>query len=188
MKSFWLAAVALLLGCAAPEETPGQPASEPATGAVLLSVWEPSPDEAVERMLRLTSLQPGEVHFDLGSGDGRFVLAAATLGAQSTGYEIDPELIENSRSRIAQAGLEGQARILNEDLLKADFASADVVTMYLTPESYPPLVPLLESKLREGARIAAYKFPVPGWNPDKIERWQDRDPDIPLHEVFFYQR
>jgi len=155
---------------------------------VLLSVWEPSPDEAVRRMLKLTRLQPGEVHFDLGSGDGRVVVAAAALGAQSTGYEIDRELIESSRARIAEAGLADRARILNQDLLNADFGSVDVLTTYLTPESYPPLVPLLERDLRPGVRVAVYKFPVPGWEPDAVERWQDPDPDIPPHEVFFYQR
>lgn len=178
--------VGFLAGCSAPEApeavvgTPDEP--------ILLSVWEPSPDEAVRRMLEITGLQAGETHFDLGSGDGRFVVAAAKLGAHSTGYEIDPELIAQSRARIAEEGLEDRARILDEDLLKAEFERADVITMYLTPESYPPLMPLLEEKLRAGARVAAYKFPAPGWTPDRVERWRDEDPDIPLHEAFFYVR
>lgn len=181
----WIMA-GVFAGCSVPDapvdvaEEQGEP--------ILLSVWEPSPDEAVERMLEMTGLQAGETHFDLGSGDGRFVVAAAKRGAQSTGYEIDPELIAQSRARIAAEGLEDRARIVDEDLLKAEFERADVITMYLTPESYPPLMPLLEEKLRDGARVATYKFPAPGWTPDRVERWRDEDPDIPLHEAFFYRR
>ena len=174
-----LLCVPLALAACAPEPPP-----EP----VLLSVWEPTPDSAVERMLALADLQPGETLLDLGSGDGRIVVEAARRGARAVGYEIDDELIAQSRRRIAEAGVGERARIEDRDLLTADFASADVVAIYLTPESFPPLIPLLEDQLQPGARVVAYKFPLPGWTPEDSKRWQDPDPDIPPHEVFLYRR
>jgi predicted RNA methylase len=139
-------------------------------------------------MLEAIEVKPGEIHFDLGSGDGRIVLAAAgDFGANSTGYEIDPELIELSSNRIRRAGLSDHARILGQDLLKADFGKADVITAFLTPEAYVQLEPILRSAVRPDVRIVAYKFPVPGWQADEIIAMEDPDPEIPTHEIFVYR-
>jgi predicted RNA methylase len=139
-------------------------------------------------MLESVDLQPGEVHFDLGSGDGRIVLAAAgDFGADSTGYEIDPDLIEVSSNRIRRAGLSDRARILSQDLLTADFERADVITAFLTPEAYVQLEPILRAEVRPDVRVVAYKFPVPGWRADEVIALEDRDPEIPTHEIFVYR-
>jgi hypothetical protein len=175
---------ALLSSCAAPEP----PTAEAVPEGELLATYYPTPEPVVQKMLEAVDLQPGEVHFDLGSGDGRIVLAAAgEFAADSTGFEIDPELIELSSNRIRRAGLSGRARILSQDLLKADFAKADVITAFLTPEAYVQLEPILRKEVRPEVRVVAYKFPVPGWQPDEVIAMEDRDPEVPTHEIFVYR-
>lgn len=171
----------------APKTVPASEAVE-APDAELLATYWPTPEPVVEKMLDMADLQPGETHYDLGSGDGRYVLAAARRGADSTGFEIDPELIAESRRRIAQAGLKNRARIVAEDLLEADFSRADVITCFLVPESYPKVIPAIEAALRPGARVVAYKFPIPGWEAVETLSMEDPDPEIPTHEAFLYIR
>ena len=159
-----------------------------APDAELLATFYPTPEPVVQRMLEAVDLKPGEVHFDLGSGDGRIVLAAAgDFGADSTGYEIDPDLITVSSNRIRRAGLSDRARILKQDLLEADFERADVITAFLTPEAYVKLEPLLRAEVRPNVRVVAYKFPVPGWQADEVIALEDRDPTVPTHEIFVYR-
>lgn len=181
-----IALVVLLAGCSRAEPT--TLVEIETVEAELLATYYPTPEIVVQRMLRAVDLQAGEVHFDLGSGDGRFVLAGARdFGADSTGFEIDPDLIAVSRNRIRRAGLVDSARILSQDLLTADFASADVISAFLTPEGYLKLEPLLRETIREDTRVVAYKFPVPGWEPIEVIAIQDSNPEIPTHEIFVYR-
>lgn len=176
---------ALLCSCAAPEPPVS---AEAAPDAELLATYYPTPEPVVKKMLEAVDLMPGEVHFDLGSGDGRIVLAAAKdFGADSTGYEIDPDLVTLSNNRIRRAGLSDRARILSQDLLQADFGRADVITAFLTPEAYVQLEPIMRAEVRPDVRIVAYKFPVPSWQADKIIALEDPDPTIPTHEIFVYR-
>ena len=154
--------------------------------AEMLATYWPTPQPVVERMMELGKVSPGKIHFDLGSGDGRFVIAAANRGAESVGYEIDPELIARSRKNIHDAGLDSHARIEAGDLLEADFPRADVVTCFLTPESYPQVAPRLRERLRPGTRVVAYKFPIPDWEPVETISMEDADPEIPTHQIFLY--
>lgn len=181
-----IAALAALLACASDE--PALLSEIKAVEAELLATYYPTPEIVVQRMLEAVDLQPGETHFDLGSGDGRFVLAAAgKFGADSTGFEIDETLVRISRNRIRRARLDDRARILSQDLMTADFASADVISAFLTPEGYVKLEPLLRQKIRDDTRLVAYKFPIPGWNPIETFTIEDKDPEIPTHEVFVYR-
>ncbi len=181
-----IAVIVLLAACSRAEPT--TLVETEATEAELLATYYPTPEIVVQRMLRAVDLQAGEVHFDLGSGDGRFVLAGARdFGADSTGFEIDPDLIAVSRNRIRRAGLVDSARILSQDLLTADFASADVISAFLTPEGYLKLEPLLRETIREDTRVVAYKFPLPGWEPIEVIAIQDSNPEIPIHEIFVYR-
>jgi SAM-dependent methyltransferase len=175
----------LLCSCAAPSPPA---ASEAVPDADLLATYFPTPEPVVQEMLQAVDLKPGEVHFDLGSGDGRIVLAAAgDFGADSTGFEIDPDLVTVSRNRIRRAGLSGHARILSQDLQKADFQNADVITAFLTPEGLVQLEPVLRAEVRPDVRVVAYKFPVPGWQADEVITLEDRDPTVPTHEIFVYR-
>lgn len=154
----------------------------------LLATYYPTPQPVVRRMLEMSGLQPGELHYDLGSGDGRIVLTAARdFGARSVGFEIDPELIARSRRAIAEAGLRDSAEIRQEDLMLADYSRPQVITCFLTPEGLEKVTPRLERTLTPGARLVAYKFPLPGWEPDEREEIVDPDPEIPLHEIFLYR-
>lgn len=129
-----------------------------------------TPDEVVQRMLRLADTRAADRVFDLGSGDGRIVLAAARdFGAQATGIELDPGLVIQSAERARLAGLAHRARFLHDDVLRADISSATVVTMYLLPWLLDKLQPRLLYELRPGTRLVSHAFLMPGWLPDKTE-------------------
>src|SRR6187551_2042108 len=93
-----------------------------------------TPHEVVSRMLELAEIKKGDILYDLGSGDGRIVLAAAKIfGIRAVGFEIDPVLIRDSRQIIKEAGMEELVEIREQDIRTIDFSPASVVTMYLYP-------------------------------------------------------
>src|SRR5580693_6795001 len=100
-----------------------------------LAPYYPTPESIVERMLDLVQLKAGEKMFDLGSGDGRIVIMAARkYHAVATGVELDTDLVQSSTARIHQLGLDKTANIVYGDILKQDYSSANVITVYLLPE------------------------------------------------------
>src|SRR5438067_11329995 len=113
----------VLLGCAAVAQTPE---------GGKLAPYYPTPETIVQKMLKLGGLQAGEKMFDLGSGDGRIVIQAARkYKADATGIEFDDALVKASMARIKSLGLAELARIIHGDLLKQDYSSADLLTVYL---------------------------------------------------------
>src|SRR5205823_834408 len=99
-----------------------------------LAPYYPTPEAIVDRMLQIGGLRAGEKMFDLGSGDGRIViLAARKYKADATGIEFESALVKQSMKRIANLGIASTARIIHGDLLKADYSSADLLTVYLLP-------------------------------------------------------
>src|SRR3954464_15941489 len=101
-----------------------------------LAPYYPTPETIVQKMLQLGGLKAGEKMFDLGSGDGRIVIMAAQkFHAEAVGVELDKDLCKQSLSRIQKLGLEKNAHIISGDLLKQNYSSADLVTVYLLPES-----------------------------------------------------
>jgi ribosomal protein L11 methylase PrmA len=148
----------------------------------------PSPDPIVARMLELGELRRGELHYDLGSGDGRFVLTAAgRYHAKSVGYEIDAELVKSSRAAIVQAGLAELARIEQQDLYTADFTQVDLITAYLLPVMLEELRPILEARMKPGSRLVSHDYPIPGWTPDKTISGIDPANSLPFH-IYLYRR
>ncbi|MGH2670216.1 MAG: SAM-dependent methyltransferase, partial [bacterium] len=126
----------------------------------------PTPMPVVEAMLELARVHEGDVVFDIGSGDGRIVIAAAELfGARGVGIEIDEELVERSRRTAAEKNLGNKVQIIHANALDVDLSPADVVTVYLTPNGLILLRPNLESMLRPGTRVVAHDFAVPDWTP-----------------------
>src|SRR5215475_13040208 len=110
--------------------------------------YYPTPETIVEKMLQLGGLKAGEKMYDLGSGDGRIVIMAAQkFHAEAVGIELDKDLSKQSAARILKLGLERNAHIVNGDLLKQNYSSADLVTVYLLPESIDKKVqPLLDKQ------------------------------------------
>jgi protein-L-isoaspartate O-methyltransferase len=153
-----------------------------------LAPYYPTPETVVEKMLQLGGLKTGEKMFDLGSGDGRIVIMAARkFGADSTGVEFDQSLWKQSTDRIKSLGLAKKARIILGDIMQQDYSSADLLTVYLLPDSNDRVRPLLEKQLKKGARIVAHDFEFAGWTPEKTVTIED-DGEGRSHTLFLYRR
>ncbi|MGH8661729.1 MAG: SAM-dependent methyltransferase [Burkholderiales bacterium] len=128
----------------------------------------PSTRVAVDEMLRLAGTGPGDLVVDLGSGDGRIVIAAARdYGARGLGIELDPRLVAESEANARQAGVSERVAFRRGDVLVADYREATVVTLYLLPGLVDQLKPRLLSELRPGTRIVAHDYGFSDWKPDR---------------------
>jgi predicted RNA methylase len=133
-----------------------------------------SPPDVVDRMLALAGVRAGDILYDLGSGDGRIVLAAArAYGIKAVGLELDPDLVADSRKVIVAAGLESLAEIRPHDILTADFSAATILTLYLEPQANLRLRPRIVEQLRRGARIVSHEFDMGAWKPARVEQMTD---------------
>jgi len=174
--------LALILACCAAA------AAQSAEGTKLAPYY-PTPEIIVQKMLQLGALKAGEKMFDLGSGDGRIVIMAAQkFHAEAVGVELDKDLCKQSMAKIAKLGLDKSAHIVNGDLLKQNYSSADLVTVYLLPESIDNKVqPLLEKQLKKGARVVAHDFEFKAWTPEKVENIPD-DGEGRSHTLYLYRK
>ena len=153
-----------------------------------LAPYVPTPEPIVMRMLELGGLRAGEKMYDLGSGDGRIVLMAADrFHADSTGVELDHKLAQESQARLVKKHLQKIARIVEGDILRQNFSSADLITVYLFPASNDKIQPMLERQLKKGTRIVAHDFEFRGWTPVKTEVVED-DGEGRSHTLFLYKR
>ena len=135
-------------------------------------VWVPTPPEMVERMLDLAQVTPRDLVVDLGSGDGRNVIAAAKRGARALGVEYNPDLVELSRQHASQAGVADKATFVQGDMYEADFSEATVLALFLLPQNLQKLMPKFE-ELKPGTRIVANTFGLSGWTPDATTRMEE---------------
>lgn len=140
-------------------------------------VWVPSPSAMVEKLLDMAALTPQDFVIDLGSGDGRTVIAAAKRGARAHGIEYDAGLVELSKRSAAKEGVSARATFEQGDVFASDFGKATVITLFLTPEMNIRLRPKLLG-LKPGTRIVANTFGIGDWNADRTatiggdcERW-----------------
>jgi hypothetical protein len=130
-----------------------------------------TPPEVVERMLTLAETRDDDVVMDLGSGDGRIVIAAAKrYGAHGIGVELDPALVARARENAHNAGVEQETIFVNGDVLETDLSAATVVTAYLLPWLMDALQPKFLAELAPGTRIVSHAFPMSGWEPDATRR------------------
>lgn len=132
-------------------------------------MWIATPDALVTRMLRLAQLTPNDQLVDLGSGDGKIVLAAAGEGARGLGLEYNADLVELSRRRAREAGQIDRARFEKADIFESDFSQTTVVTLYLLPHLNLRLRPRLLA-LKPGTRIVSHEFRMGRWLPDETSR------------------
>ncbi|NIO11243.1 MAG: methyltransferase domain-containing protein [Deltaproteobacteria bacterium] len=144
-----------------------------------LAPFVPTPMEVVEKMLELARLTRSDTIYDLGSGDGRIVITAAKkYGTRAIGFEIDPDLVQESQNNAVNEGVGHLVQIREQDLMTADFSKATVVTIYLHPDSNLLVRPLLEKQLKPGARIVSNEFAMGDWQPDVIQEVADSRGDI----------
>jgi SAM-dependent methyltransferase len=133
-----------------------------------------TPQEVVDRMLELAQVSTGDLLYDLGSGDGRIVIAAAKrYGAKAVGFEIDPALVTLSRRNIREAGVEHLAEIRQEDVRNVDLSPASVVTMYLYPSANLRLRATIRRQLKAGSRVVSHNSNMGDWKPDRVEQMTD---------------
>jgi len=131
--------------------------------------YVPTPPAVVNAMLDMAGVGPRDFVVDLGSGDGRIVLAAATQrGASGVGVDIDPGLVGRANAAARAAGVAQRAHFVTQDVMKADLGRATVVTLYLLPEMMGRLRPKLLAELRPGTRIVSHDFWFDGWKPDRM--------------------
>ena len=153
-----------------------------------LAPYYPTPPSIVQKMLEIAALTKGETMFDLGSGDGRIVIMAASkFKADATGVELDESLARQSSGELRRKGLDKTSRIIHGDILQQDYSSANVVTAYLLPKAMELVRPILEKQLKKGARVVAHDFEMVGWKSEKVETIED-DGEGRSHTIYLYRR
>jgi precorrin-6B methylase 2 len=130
--------------------------------------WVPTSPELVQKMLDLAHVTPRDFVMDLGSGDGRNVIAAAKRGARALGVEYDPKLVDLSRRLAKEAGVAGKATFVQGDMYKADVSKATVLALFLVPENLDKLQNKFLA-MKPGTRIVLNTFSVTDWDPDVSE-------------------
>lgn len=132
-------------------------------------VWVPTPFVLVEKMLDVAKVTPKDFVMDLGSGDGRNIIAAAKRGAQALGIEYNPDMVDLSRRTAEKAGVADKAKFEQGDMYVADISKASVLALFLLPENLNKLADKFLA-LKPGSRIVANHFAVSGWDPDESGR------------------
>jgi SAM-dependent methyltransferase len=166
-----LAFAAALAGAGlAQDPKTSKPPFEPSLGQAGRDViWVPTPPSLVERMLDMAKVAPDDIVMDLGSGDGRMVIAAAKRGAQAIGVEFDERMVELSRYNAEQAGVADKAKFVQGDMYEADVSKATVLALFLLTENLDKLVPKFLA-LKPGTRIVLNGFRASGWEADESSR------------------
>jgi SAM-dependent methyltransferase len=166
-------AMAAMAGCAEVSSSPSTRAasvSTPTTPTTRVPdvIWVPSDVAVVMKMLEMAQVKPGDVVYDLGSGDGRIVIMAAQkFGARGVGVDVNADLIRQSRENAVKAGVADRVTFLEQDLFLTDLSEATVVTLYLFPDVNLRLRPKLRSELRPGSRIVSHDYDLGDWPPEK---------------------
>ena len=132
-------------------------------------VWVPTPYVTVEKMLDVAKVTPQDFVMDLGSGDGRNIIAAAKRGARALGVEFNEDMVEYSRRVAAKEGVADKARFVQGDMYEADVSQATVLALFLLPENLDKLAPKFLA-MNPGTRIVANHFWIDGWTADETQR------------------
>ena len=137
-------------------------------------IWVPTPDEVVDRMLRMAQVTPNDYVVDLGAGDGKIAIAAAKkFGARALGIEYNPDMAKHAQRNVEKAGITGRAKIVQGDIFASDFSQATVITMYLLPALNLKLRPQLLS-MRPGTRVVSHSFNMEDWEADETSNMDGR--------------
>ena len=138
--------------------------------------YVPTPDEVVDKMLKMAKVTSKDVVYDLGCGDGRIVITAAKqYGARGVGIDLNPQRIKEANENAKKAGVTDKVKFMVGDLFKADFGEASVVTLYLLPQVNVQLRPQLWRQLKVGTRVVSHNYDMgPEWPPEKTESMDGR--------------
>ncbi len=134
-------------------------------GFVYGAPFVPTSRRRVRAMLELAKPQAGELWIDLGSGDGRLIIAAAKAGARAIGYEIHPYLVLWTKLKIYLSGLGDRAEVRLANFWPVDLSGADIISVYFIPEKMGRLQKKLEAELKPGCRVVSNAFSFPNWTP-----------------------
>jgi SAM-dependent methyltransferase len=138
-------------------------------------IWVPTPNDVVERMLRMAKTTAADYVVDLGAGDGKITIAAAKLfKARALGIEYNQNMARFAQNNAVKAGVADRARIIEGDIFTTDFSTANVITMYLLPHLNLKLRPQLLT-MRPGTRIVSHSFNMDDWEPDDHSTVDGRD-------------
>jgi SAM-dependent methyltransferase len=154
-------------------------------GSASVAPYVPTPQSLVNKMLELVEAGLGDVLYDLGCGDGRFLITAVDEFnvEKAVGYELNKHLYEVAEDNVAKSGLIDQIRIESGDFMEADFSDATIITLYLTTSGNAKLRPKFMEELKPGTRIISHDFPIMGWTLST----PDKEPlNIGTHKVFMY--
>jgi len=144
--------------------------------AIQLAPYVPTPQDVVDRMLAMAAVTKKDVVVDLGCGDGRIPITAASVyGARGIGVDIDPQRIAEANANAKAAGVTHLVEFRLQDAMTTDVSGATVVTLYLLSSSNLKLRPLLTRQLKPGARIVAHNFAMGDWQAEKIETFTDKE-------------
>jgi len=132
-------------------------------------VWVPTPDTLVQHMLDLAKVTPRDFVMDLGSGDGRNIIAAAKRGARALGIEYNPDMVELSRRAAEKEGVAGRARFEQGDMYAADVSQASVLALFLLTDNMNRMVDKFLA-MKPGSRIVSNTYEITGWAPDETSR------------------
>jgi precorrin-6B methylase 2 len=165
-----LAATLLFALPAAAQQKPYEPQVGQAGKDV---IWVPTPDEVVDRMLRMAQVTANDLVYDLGAGNGKIAIAAAKLGARAVGIEYNPDMARHAQGNVVAAGVAARARIVQGDIFATDFSQATVVTLYLLPGLNMKLRPTILA-MRPGTRIVSHSFTMEDWEADEISSMDGR--------------
>ncbi|MGE0873167.1 MAG: class I SAM-dependent methyltransferase [Burkholderiales bacterium] len=172
---FSAALAASLLLAGSPHAQDGKKGYQPQVGQAGKDViWVPTPDEVVDRMLRMAQVTPQDYVVDLGAGNGKIAIAAAkNFGARSRGIEYNPDMAKHAQENVVKAGVAARAKVVQGDIFQSDFSSATVVTMYLLPGLNLKLRPQLLS-MKPGTRVVSHSFTMDDWEADEISSYDGR--------------
>lgn len=144
--------------------------------------YVPTPNVVVQAMLKLANVSNKDLVYDLGSGDGRIPIAAAQIGANAIGVDINPKLVQQCQENAKKAGVSDRVQCLQQDLFQTDLRKATVVTLYLLPEINQQLYPKLIKELKPGTKIISHAFDMGNkWKPDRVVYVQG-----PKHQYILY--
>jgi len=137
-------------------------------------VWVPTSQALVNRMLDMAKLTANDIHYDLGSGDGRTVITAAKRGARAFGVEFNPDMVALSKRNAQKEGLGEKVQFVQGDIFETDFSKATVITLFLLPELNVKLRPKI-LEMKPGTRVVSNSFTMGDWQADRTQNVSEKE-------------